>query len=449
MKRKSAPPPTVVALRFVWSPFQKFAQLESFAGILLLMCTAAALLWSNSAWHDGYHHFRHFPLGLTLGHARMDFNFELMVNDGLMAIFFLLVGLEIKREMLAGELATFRQSALPILGALGGMLVPAGIYAFLNAGGPAIHGWGVPMATDIAFAMGVLMVLGKRVPLSVKVFLVALAIIDDIGSILVIALFYTSEISGLAMGFAVAITFFLWMMNVIGVRHPAPFLIFGALLWLAVLHSGVHATLAGVVLAFCIPHRPRFEPSTFAEKAKQIMERFHQASNKKGTPILEDERVEAIHDMEEVCEGVEPLLQRLEVKLHPWISYGILPLFALTNAGVALSTDTLSALKEPIGLGIILGLILGKPIGIALFSWIGIRLRLGAMPKGSTWGQIIGAGVLGGIGFTMSIFIAGLAFKNEPHLLEGAKISILVASTLAGITGYFLLASQGNPKSKE
>ena len=374
-------------------PFRKFSAIESSSGILLLACALLAVALANSAFAASYFHLRDFPLRLPrpLG-VEGSLSIELFINDVLMTVFFLVVGLEIKRELIAGELASLRRAALPAFGALGGMIAPAVIFAALNCGGVAAHGWGIPMATDIAFALGAITLLGRRVPAGLKVFLVALAILDDIGAILVIALFYAGQIHLAALAAAGAILAGLALMNRLGVRRRAPYLLAAPFLWLALFHSGVHATLAGVLLAFCIPHR-----------------------------------------------GAQPSpLEKTETALHPWVNFAILPLFALANAGVALSPRVTTALFEPLGLGILLGLCLGKPLGITLFSWLAVRLRAAALPQGVAWPQIAGAGVLGGIGFTMSIFIAGLALP-ERELLDGAKLAVLTASLIAGICGYVVL----------
>jgi NhaA family Na+:H+ antiporter len=365
---------------------------EAFPGVLLLACAIIALTWSNSPWGEAYHHL--WDLSPASIGIPSTFSLELFINDALMAIFFLLVGLEIKREIVSGELASFQHAALPVAGALGGMLLPAAIFMVLNAGRPGESGWGIPMATDIAFALGVLALLGKRVPPGLKVFLVALAILDDLGAILVIALFYSNSLNGFALLFAAAIVVSMAIINHSGVRHPAPYLIRGIILWFVVLKSGIHPTIAGVVTAFCIPH-----------------------TKENGSPSL---------------------LERSEAKLHFPVIFIILPLFALANAGVALSPSVRHTLFEPLGLGIILGLCLGKPIGILLFSWGAVRLRLASIPTGVTFKHLTGAGLLGGIGFTMSIFIAHLGLPSLA-LLDGAKFAVLVASLLSGIAGYFWL----------
>jgi NhaA family Na+:H+ antiporter len=297
------------------------------------------------------------------------------------------------------------------------------------------------MATDIAFALGVMTLLGKRVPLSLKVFLVALAIIDDIGAILVIAIFYTNQLSVASLFLAGGILAALAWLNRSGVRHPAPYLLGGLFLWIAVFHSGIHATIAGVALAFCIPHKARLGEEEFVPRVDAALARFN-AGDQKGGDILDDARVGAVHELEAACEGIEPPLQRLEARLHPYVSFGILPLFALVNAGVAFSPAVLHMLFEPLGLGVMLGLCLGKPIGITLFSWIAVRLKIASMPSGVNWAQITGAGILGGIGFTMSIFIAGLGLPGH-DLLDGAKLAVLAASAIAGGVGYLVLRTLG------
>jgi NhaA family Na+:H+ antiporter len=429
-------------LKFVWRPFQVFVRLESFSGILLLACALAALAWANSRWGGAYHHLKEFPLGLSLGGIPMILPFEKLVNDGLMAFFFLLVGLEIKREMLAGELASFRRALFPAVAALGGMLIPAGIFIAFNQGEPGAKGWGIPMATDIAFALGVLQLLGRRVPLSLKVFLVALAILDDIGAILVIALFYTSHLSYPSLFLAGAFLAGLLFLNRSGVKHPLPYMLGGFFLWIALFHSGVHATLAGVALAFFIPTKTLLTDEQFLPRAQNILQRFRAAEHRIHPGVLNDERVSAIHEMEAACEGVEPMAQRLEARLHPWVSYGILPLFALLNAGVTLSLPTVHVLREPLGLGILVGLCLGKPIGIVFFSRLAVWMKMASLPPGTDWKQITGAGILGGIGFTMSIFIAHLGLA--PQLLDGAKLAILCASLAAGFAGFAFLWFAGN-----
>lgn len=375
-------------------PFQEFAKAEASGGILLIGCTVMALAWANSPWSGSYFHFWHADPTFGFGGRLFSQPLHFWINDGLMALFFLLVGLEIKREVLVGELASRRKAALPIAAALGGMIVPAAIYAWFNHGGPAAAGWGIPMATDIAFALGVLALLGDRVPLSLKVFLAALAIVDDIGAVLVIAVFYTEQISWISLGMAGFFFLALIAANRTGARHPIIYAALGVGLWLAFLRSGIHATVAGVLLATTIPARDRA--------------------------------------------GARSPMLRFEHALLPWNKYGIMPVFALANAGVVLGAGAARVLADPISLGVICGLVLGKPIGIVLFSWLATQSRLATMLTGISWRQIVGVGLLGGIGFTMSLFVANLAF-GDTVALELAKVGILAASIISGIAGAIVL----------
>lgn len=338
-----------------------------------------------------------------------------------MAVFFFIIGLEIKREFLAGELSSLRVAALPVFAALGGMVVPAIIYLAFNAGGPGAPGWGIPMATDIAFAIGVMAILGKRIPFAIKVFLTALAVVDDIGAVLVIAIFYTSSISWSSLAVAGLLFALLVLSNKAGIRPTVVYLILGLGIWLAFIQSGIHATIAGVLLAMTIPSR-------LEEKAAG-----HQKRRFSG-PRAESEDDEAP-------------LQKLERLLLPWVSFGVVPIFALANAGVrlkGLEGNLLATLADPVGLGIITGLVLGKQIGITLFSWLAVRWRLASIPAAVSWRQIHGAACLAGIGFTMSLFIAILAFGGSP-MLAMSKISILTASLISGILGYALLVTANSP----
>ena len=388
------------ALSVITRPFQEFFRLESASGILLAGFTLLALIWANSPWKESYEAVWNTEVSIGLSSARLSKSLLHWINDGFMTVFFLLVGLEIKRELLIGELAEIKKATLPIAAALGGMVVPALIYIAINHQTSTVSGWGVPMATDIAFSLGVLTLLGKRVPYQLKIFLTAFAIVDDLGAVLVIAIFYTSEISFIALGATVAVFATLLVLNKAGVRRLLPYLLLGLLLWLAVLKSGVHATIAGVMLAMTIPARR------------------HSEQNEKDT------------------EGTP--LQTLEHALHPWVSFIIMPVFALSNAGVGLSGQLLSTILHPVGLGTILGLLLGKQIGITLFSWLAVRTGIASLPSSVRWLHVYGASLLGGIGFTMSLFIAVLAF-GEGHLLSIAKIGVLIASGLAGTVGWIVL----------
>jgi NhaA family Na+:H+ antiporter len=423
-------------------PFQEFAARETSGGIVLLLCTVAALVWVNSPWAASYEALWNTKLTLGVADLVLDHDLHFWVNDGLMALFFFVVGLEIKRELLVGELASARHAALPILGALGGVLAPALIYTVLNFGGEGSAGWGIPMATDIAFVIGIMALLGDRVPLGLKVFLTALAIVDDIAAVLVIALFYTAQIAWLGVGAAALCVLLLAGANRMGVRHPLPYALLGIVLWLAVLYSGVHATIAGVVLAMTIPSRTELNAPEFLQRSREILAHFaRHADNEKGVMTDEEQQV-AIDAIEDACEKLQPPLYRLEQGLHPWVTFLIMPVFALANAGVLLGGESTKHLSEPVTLGVALGLLLGKPIGIGVASWLAVRVRLAMLPAGVNWKHIHGAAWLGGIGFTMSLFIAALAFPN-PELLKMAKFGILAGSLCAGIVGFTILLRCG------
>jgi len=419
-------------------PFEEFARLESSGGILLISCTVVALLWANSPWAATYFSLWHTKLTLGFAGAQLSEELHFWINDGLMAVFFLQVGLEIKREALVGELATARKAAFPLIAALGGMFVPAGFYFLFNRAGPGAAGWAVPMATDIAFALGVLALLGDRVPTSLKVFLAALAIADDIGAVLVIAFFYTAQISWMSL--AVAGIFFvaLLVMNRIGARHPLIYIVLGFGLWLAFLQSGIHATVAGVLLALTIPAQRRIDSGAFLERSEKILDEFRSAQEGGDAIQASATRSAAFSLLAEDCHYAQAPMLRFEHALAPWIKHAVMPIFALANAGVALGGGAIGALVGPISLGVITGLALGKPIGIVLFSWFAVRSRVATLPEGVCWRQIIGVGVLSGIGFTMSLFIANLAFGGASEL-ETAKVGILAASVASGIAGALVL----------
>ncbi|MBI3004866.1 MAG: Na+/H+ antiporter NhaA [Ignavibacteriales bacterium] len=426
------------SLSTILTQFQRFAQVESSAGILLLACTVLALLWANSPWAETYNRFWHAEISFRVGTAEMSKSLLHWINDGLMVVFFFVVGLEIKRELLVGELASPRQAALPIAAAAGGMVVPALIYTAFNYGDVGQRGWGVPMATDIAFAVGILAILGKRVPIGLKVFLVALAIVDDLGAVMVIAIFYTSELSLGYLVIAGGVVGVLALANVGGIRRPAVYGILGMVLWFATLKSGIHATIAGVMLAATIPARSRINQTEFVDEGKKVLTEF-EIERQHGKTHLTSHQLSVIGSLEEKAEDVQPPMQRLEHGLHPWVSYLIMPVFALANAGVAIDTHMLSSLLDSVAVGVTLGLVFGKQIGITAFSWIAVRTGIASLPAGVSWRHVYGAGWLGGIGFTMSLFIAGLAFGASP-LLNVAKVGILSASALAGVGGYMLLS---------
>lgn len=416
---------------------QEFASLAASGGIVLLICTLIALVWRNSPLGESYVQFWETELAITLSGWTLSESLLHWINDGLMVIFFFVVGLEIKREVLTGELASPRRAALPVAGAIGGMLFPAALYLLFNAGGPAEQGWGIPMATDIAFTLGILTMLGGRIPLAMKVFFTALAIADDLGAILIIAIFYTSEISLISLGIAAAFLVGLIALNRARVYSPLPYALLGVGLWLAFLESGVHPTVAGVLLAMTIPTRSPANMRTLLAQVITLLQSFE-------LPIQWREQVDsrrqaAVSTLEEITERMQSPAQRLEDTLTPWTTYLILPLFALANAGVVIDLDTLSTLTTPVSLGIILGLVIGKPLGITLLTAGSVRLGLASLPGGISWRQFFSASVLAGIGFTMSLFISGAAFESEPQLLETAKLAILVASIAAAALGSSML----------
>ncbi len=436
--RPSVAPPIQRLLR----PFQEFARIEATGGILLLLCTIIALVWANSPWAGSY--TRLFGTTLTVGAGGFVISKPLLlwINDGLMAIFFFVVGLEIKREVLAGELSSLRQAALPVAAALGGMAVPAAIYGALNAGKPGAGGWGIPMATDIAFALGVLALLGGRAPAALKVFLTAFAIADDIGAVLVIAVFYTAQIAGISLAVGFGVLALALLANWAGVRNPLVYTLLGVAMWVAFLKSGVHATVAGVLLAMTVPASARIDPDAFLSRGRAMLSAFEQAGQ--GDMTTSADRQAALHTLERACERAQTPLQRMEHALHPWVTFAIMPVFALANAGVALGGG---GLGEPVSLGIILGLVVGKPLGVTLFAWLAVRAGLAAKPEGVTWRHIHGAGWLGGIGFTMSLFITGLAFAGTPFE-DTAKLAILSASLIAGVAGFTLLRGTHAPPAR-
>ena len=429
---------TTVPIDQLMRPFQNFLEKEASGGILLLIFTVVALVWANSPFAESYSHLWHTKFSISFGDFNLDYSLHHWINDGLMAIFFFVVGLEIKRELLVGELSSLKKASLPIMAALGGMIFPALFYVFFNFGKESISGWGIPMATDIAFVIGILALLGSRVPTGLKVFITALAIADDIGAVLVIAFFYTSNISIVSLSFAGGVMLLLIAANLSGVRNLIVYTVLGIILWLSFLFSGVHATVAGVLLAFTIPASSRIDTSQFLLKGKKLLEDFDH-SGEEGPNVLSNEAREGIvQNLEENCEKILTPLQRLEHKLHPWVSFFIMPVFALANAGVIITGNFVSELTDPVSFGIVTGLFIGKQLGISAFTWLSVKLKLASLPFSVTWKQIYSAGILAGIGFTMSLFIANLAFTSE-ELLTISKVGILTASLLSGFIGFFIL----------
>lgn len=401
--------------------------------MLLLASTIAGLVWANSPWEHSYHALLEDKFTIGFGRFLLSVSRHQWIDDGLISIFFFVVGLEIKREVLIGELSSLRQAMFPFLAALGGTLLPAVIYFALNKGGPGSRGWGIPMATDIAFTLGLIALLGRRVPVSLKVFVIALAIVDDIIAVLVIAIFYTREIHFLSLGIALGSLALSLAANVAGVRKPAVYAIIGVFVWSAVLESGVHATVAGVLLAFTIPARTYIDREQFLQSSRRLLDAFELARSHSA-----DEHA-AVNMLERQCELVASPLHRIECTLQPWVSFFIMPLFAFANAGVHVLGRIAMAATSLVTMGVVLGLVVGKPLGISVFAWLSVKTKLAKAPDGVFWTQIFGASCLCGIGFTMSLFMATLAF-TDAGLLDMAKIGTLLASVIAAGAGSFLLA---------
>jgi len=442
LRRNAAPHWRETPLARVLSPLHQFIQSEVSGGVVLMAATLLALVIANSPLAEAYHAVLNSYGSLSLGPLTLKLSLEHWINDGLMALFFFVVGLELKREALVGELHDLRQALLPLLAAVGGALVPALLYTLVNRGGPGAAGWGVPMATDIAFALGVLALLGDRVPWTLKVFLTAVAVIDDLLAVLVIALFYSSGLNLAALGVAGGVLLLLALANLLGFRHIGITVVLGMVVWLAVLQSGIHATIAGVLVALTVPARSRIDPEHFLARARRLLEEFAQG-RPDGTPMLTDEHQQsAVLALEDACEEVQAPLQKLEHQLHPWVAFGIVPLFALANAGVALSPGSLRGAGGLVTLGVVLGLVVGKPLGLLATTWLLVRLGAAPLPTGVSWRQLGGAGCLAGLGFTMSLFIGTLGLP-DPAMLEAAKLGILGASLLAGALGFTLLYRLG------
>ena len=419
------------------APFREFSAREASGGVLLMGAALIALVWANSPVADSYVSLWRTPVTIGIGDASLSKSLHLWINDGLMAIFFLVVGLEIKREVLVGELASPRRAILPIAAAVGGAVLPAILFLLIAGGNPeAARGWGVPMATDIAFALGVLALLGSRAPVGLKIFLTALAIVDDLLAVMVIALFYSSDISLTALAAAAVILVILVAVNRLGVRRPLVYALLGIGLWIAILQSGIHATIAGVLLAMNIPARTRIDPIDFLDRARGFIADF-------GRDVGDDPDAAhhaALWELEDLTESAQAPMLRMEHALHPWVAFLIVPLFALSNAGVPLVGDPAAIATAPLVLGVIVGLIVGKQIGITLAAWLVVRSGLASLPHGVSWRHIYGAAWLGGIGFTMSLFVGDLAYGESPALAL-SKIGILAASVIAGVGGYLILRS--------
>ena len=425
-------------------PFQLFAQRQASGSLLLLACAVLALAWANSPWAGTYGQMLGIPLGISLGEQVLRLDFRHWINDGLMAIFFFGVGLEIKREFLVGELAERRKAMLPILAAVGGMVVPALIYAGFNFDGPGAHGWGIPMATDIAFALGALAVMGSRIPEALWVFLVALAIVDDLGALLVIVIFYTASINWLGVALIAVLLLALWTANRFGARPGSIYLLLGVGLRAAFFMSGLHATLAGVLTALFVPARVKIVPGALPEVIRRGADDIEAQALDSQPDATDPDRVAIIGGIGSSLDAATAPLQRFEHIVQPWVTYGILPIFGLFNAGVVIDATVLRTLPTAVPLGIIVGLMLGKSVGIGLASWLAVKTGLAELPEGATWQQVIGVAFLAGIGFTMALFISGLAFAGT-HFEREAQLAILIAPVLAAAIGIAILLTAKAP----
>ncbi len=424
----------------VLTPLDEFIHRQTTSGILLMFCAVLAIYIANSPWNEAYHHLLELPFTVGFPGFQLSKSLHHWINDGLMAIFFFVVGLELKREILVGELADIKLAILPIVAAIGGMVVPVLIYISFNPEGDALNGWGVPMATDIAFALGTLALLGSRVPKGLLTFLVALAIVDDLGAVLVIALFYTETLNLTALLVVGALLVLLIALNLGGVRSSVPYLLLGLLLWIAMLKSGVHATLAGIFLAFTIPMQPKYDPKLFLSRINGMVEQIKEAYAREGNIIKNDTLRSQVQSLGEGVRLVQAPAQTLEHRLHLPSAYLIIPIFALANAGIPIEWGSLgTVITHPVSMGIGAGLLIGKLIGIAGFSWVAVKLGVTSLPQGLNFKHIVGAGLMGGIGFTMSIFVAELGFVHNPEELLMAKTGVLFASLFAGVSGFLWL----------
>ena len=419
------------------APFREFARNSAASGILLMAAAIVALVWANSAFAETYATVWETRLTIGLGDAVLSKSLHDWINDGLMAVFFFVVGLEIKREVLIGELGSVRRAMLPITAAIGGAIVPALIFLVIVGPGDVARGWAVPMATDIAFALGVLALLGDRIPIALRVFMAALAIVDDLIAVLVIGLFYTSEVSVPGLAASGACLGLLIGANVLGVRRPIVYGLLGLATWFAVLQSGIHPTVAGVLVALTIPARTKLDAAGFAARAGEIVGAFTEREARR-TPAKAEDHHDELWELEEISEKAQAPMLRFEHALQPWVAFVVVPIFALANAGIAIGADIGGLLGDPLVLGVAVGLVVGKQLGITIAVLIALRLGLASLPTGVTMLHVYGASWLGGIGFTMSIFIAGLAFADDTRLAL-AKLGILVASVIAGVGGYLVL----------
>ena len=423
-------------VKLLLSPIQRFVRIESLSGMLLFSATLLALILANTPLADRFQSLWQFKLGITSSGFELIKPLILWINDGLMTIFFFLIGLEIKRELMIGELNSVKKASFPLFAAIGGMLVPVIVFFLLNRNPDNSHAWGIPMATDIAFSLAILTLLGKRVPIGLKVFLIAFAIVDDLGAVMVIALFYSGSIKWSLIGISMLLLGVLFYLSYRKYFSHAVFLTIGIIIWYLFLKAGIHPTIAGVLMALTIPIRREIGDETYVNNLCDIVDDIKTSADP-STPLLTEKQIEGIDELEEWTEKVQSPLQHLEHKLHDWVAYLIMPLFALSNAGVTFQGG--GSLDSSLGGIIAICLIFGKLIGVTLFAWLAVKLGFAQLPEEVNFKQVIGVSLLAGVGFTMSIFVANLAFFGNDYLLDSAKAGILLGSSIAGISGYLVL----------
>ena len=423
----------------VMKPVSKFIHEEYTSGIVLFLCVIAALIWVNSPAGESYHHVWETNLSVGFASSTFDHPLHIWINDGLMAIFFFVIGLELKREFMAGELSSIKKASLPMVAALGGMLVPAAIYFAFNMGLDSAGGWGIPMATDIAFALGLLSLSGKNIPTSVKVFLSALAVADDLGAVLVIAFFYTAHIDFTYLLFGFGLLVVLLAGNLLGIRHSLYYLLIGIAVWACFLFSGVHATIAGVLVAFTIPARTKIDEKEYIDQIRSHAHQFESAIPLHG-PLMTSNQHHIIEEIKSISLDAQTPLQKIEHSLHPWVAFVIMPVFALANSGMHIGSDFFTALINPVSFGVTTGLVVGKLAGVFGFTWIMVKLGVADLPRLVNWKHIFGVALLAGVGFTMSLFVTNLAFNDQAHI-DAAKYGILLASIVSGTAGIVYLRS--------
>ena len=423
------------------TPFQKFVQIESLSGILLFSATALAMILANSPLADQFMSIWTYKIGISATGFELVKPLILWINDGLMAVFFFIIGLEIKRELLLGELNSMKKATFPLFAAIGGMLVPVLFFLLLNHNPETSRAWGIPMATDIAFSLAVLKLLGKRVPIGLKVFLIAFAIVDDLGAVLVIAVFYSEEIKWGLIGISMFLLVLLLFLSRMKIYIWSFSLVIGVVIWVLFLKAGIHPTIAGVLMAFTIPIRQKIDLNTYVDGLCDVVDTI-KGSGDPGSPLLSKKQIEEIDNLEDWTEKVQSPLQHLEHKLHHWVAFLIMPVFALSNSGVQLGGEGMD-LHLSLSGTIAISLVAGKLVGVSFFSWLALKLGVAELPAGTRFGQIIGVALLAGVGFTMSIFVANLAFPEQHLLLDSSKVGILAGSVFAGLAGYFVLRFTG------